>query len=73
MSRCGLVRRGAAGLHALVPYFTQLIAEEVQRSLHDLPRLHLLLQVLPWSLYSFSVDRQLMACRPSANELPMTP
>ena len=39
---------GAAGLHALVPYFTQLIAEEVQRSLHDLPRLHLLLQVLPW-------------------------
>ena len=35
----------AAGLHALVPYFTQLIAEEVQRSLHDLPRLHLLLQV----------------------------
>ncbi|KAK9843667.1 hypothetical protein WJX81_001872 [Elliptochloris bilobata] len=32
------------GLHPLVPYFTQLIAEEVQRSLADLPRLHLLLQ-----------------------------
>ena len=44
---------GAAGLHALVPYFTQLIAEEVQRSLHDLPRLHLLLQVLSWSFLPF--------------------
>jgi len=36
-----------AGLHALAPYFTQLIAEEVQRSLHSLPRLHLLLQARP--------------------------
>ena len=36
-----------------MPYFTQLIAEEVQRSLHDLPRLHLLLQVLSWSLPPF--------------------
>ncbi len=39
-----LIRARLPGLHALAPYFTQLIAEEVQRSLQSLPRLHLLLQ-----------------------------
>lgn len=34
-----------AGLHPAVPYFSQLITEEVKANLRDLPRLHLLLKV----------------------------
>ena len=35
-----------AGLHPAVPYFSQLITEEVKSNLRDLPRLHLLLKVV---------------------------
>ena len=35
-----------AGLHPAVPYFSQLITEEVKANLRDLPRLHLLLKVV---------------------------
>lgn len=34
------------GLHPAVPYFSQLITEEVKANLRDLPRLHLLLKAL---------------------------
>ena len=34
-----------AGLHPLVPYLCQLVAEEVQKALKSLRRLRLLLQV----------------------------
>ena len=38
--------RCCAGLHPAVPYFSQLITEEVKANLRDLPRLHLLLKVV---------------------------
>ena len=39
------MRLCCAGLHPAVPYFSQLITEEVKANLRDLPRLHLLLKV----------------------------